>query len=190
MKQPGVLFSSGSKRKRLDGGGKKMIFTELDSRLFDWYREKRTAPGAKATDDVIRKEKVTFRRLERQGRQISAELKHSCPSSKWFGRFLVRHRLSLQRPKRQQKIPLEEVHKKATSFYSFLRQASRWAPKRGSMGAFTPCDVFNMDESPLSLFGDQSKRSINDIGTCNEVEGCLSNKVSNYFSIIWIVAQR
>ncbi|CAF1513377.1 unnamed protein product [Adineta steineri] len=33
-----------------------------------------------------------------------------------------------------------------------------------------------MDESPLALFGDQAKRSINDINTCNEVEGCLSNK--------------
>ena len=44
------------------------------------------------------------------------------------------------------------------------------------MGAFTPRDVCNMDESPLALFGDQAKRSINDIGTANEVEGNLSNK--------------
>ncbi|CAF2258042.1 unnamed protein product, partial [Rotaria magnacalcarata] len=121
-------------------------------------------------------EKVTFRYLQRRGRQISQELNHPCPSSKWFGRFLVRHRLSLQRPKRQQKIPLDEVHQKATSFYNYLRRASRWAPKRGPMGAFTPRDVFNMDESPLALFGDQANRSINDINTCNEVEGCLSNK--------------
>lgn len=156
-----------------------MVFIELDSQLFEWYRVRRTAPGDTTSDSVIRREKVTFRRLERQGRKISAELNHPCPSSKWFGRFLVRHRLSLQRPKRQQKIPLEEVYQKATSFYSFLRRASHLAPKRGPMGAFTPRDVFNMDESPLSLFGDQSKRSINDIGTCNEVEGCLSNKVSH-----------
>ncbi|CAF4165065.1 unnamed protein product [Rotaria magnacalcarata] len=53
---------------------------------------------------------------------------------------------------------------------------NRWAPKRGAMGAFTPRDIFSMDESPLSLFGDQTKRSVNDINTCNEVEGCLSNK--------------
>ncbi|CAF4327295.1 unnamed protein product, partial [Rotaria sp. Silwood2] len=165
------------KRKRLDGGGKKFTYVDLDSRLFAWYRQKRTAPGSTTTPvSDIRKERITLRQLQRRGRQLSEELNHSCPSSKWFGRFLVRHRLSLQRPKRQQKIPLDKVHQKATSFYTFLRRASRWAPKRGPMGAFTPRDVFNMDESPLALFGDQAKRSINDINTCNEVEGCLSNK--------------
>ena len=158
-----------------------MKFIELDARLLEWYREKRTAPGMTASDGHVSREKVTFRRLERQGRRISEELNHPSPSSKWFGRFLVRHRLSLQRPKRQQKIPLQEVYEKATSFYSFLRQANRWAPKRGPMGAFTPRDLFNMDESSLALFGDQSKRSINDIGVCNEVEGCSNNKVSGLF---------
>ncbi|CAF3269661.1 unnamed protein product [Rotaria socialis] len=167
----------GKKRMRRNGAGKKLIYVDLDSRLLTWYRQKRTAPGSTTTPITdIRKEKVTFRYLQRRGRQISQELNHPCPSSKWFGRFLVRHRLSLQRPKRQQKIPLDEVHQKATSFYNYLRRASRWAPKRGPMGAFTPRDVFNMDESPLALFGDQAKRSINDINTCNEVEGCLSNK--------------
>lgn len=174
-----ISLSFRKKRKRLDGGGKKLTYVDLDSRLLTWYREKRTAPGSTTTTvSEIRKERVTFRQLQRRGRQLSEELNHPCPSSKWFGRFLVRHRLSLQRPKRQQKIPLDEVHQKATSFYTYLRRASQWAPKRGPMGAFTPRDVFNMDESPLALFGDQAKRSINDINTCNEVEGCLSNKVS------------
>ncbi|CAF5222525.1 unnamed protein product, partial [Rotaria magnacalcarata] len=169
-------FYIGKKRKRLDGAGKKLTYIDLDSRLFVWYREKRTDPTSTTNVSNIRKERITFLQLQRRGRQLSEELNHQCPSSKWFGRFLVRHHLSLQRPKRQQKIPLQEVHKKATSFFAFLRRASRWAPKRGEMGAFTPRDIFNMDESPLALFGDQAKRSINDINTCNEVEGCLSNK--------------
>ncbi|CAF4009283.1 unnamed protein product, partial [Rotaria sp. Silwood1] len=95
------------KRKRLGGGGKKLTYLELDSRLFAWYRQKRTDPGSttiSASD--IRKERVTFRQLQRCGRQLSGELNHPCPSPKWFGRFLVRHRLSLQRPEQQQKIPL------------------------------------------------------------------------------------
>ena len=33
-----------------------------------------------------------------------------------------------------------------------------------------------MDESPPALFGDQSKRSVNAIGTSNDVEGNLGNK--------------
>ncbi|CAF3795245.1 unnamed protein product [Rotaria magnacalcarata] len=170
----------GTKRKRLNGGGNKLTYIDLDSRLFAWYREKRTAHASTTNVSDIRKEKVTFRQLERQGRLLSEELNYLCPSSKWFDRFLVRHRLSLQRPKRQQKIPLEEVHQKATSFFSFLRRASRWAPKRGTMCAFTPRDIFSMDESPFSLFGGQTKRSVNDINTCNEVEGCLSNKDELY----------
>ncbi|CAF4931971.1 unnamed protein product, partial [Rotaria socialis] len=44
------------------------------------------------------------------------------------------------------------------------------------MGAFTDGDICNMDESPLALFGDQVKRSVNDIGTSNEINGCISNK--------------
>ncbi|CAF4741455.1 unnamed protein product, partial [Rotaria sp. Silwood2] len=44
------------------------------------------------------------------------------------------------------------------------------------MGAFTPRDICNMDQSPIELFGDQSKRSINDIGTSNDIEGHLTNK--------------
>ena len=137
------------KRKRLDAGEKKLIYVDLDSRLLAWYREKRTAPGSTtASVSEIRKERATFRQLQCRGRQLSEELNHPCLSSRWFGRFLVRRRLSRQRPERQQKIPL---------------------------------DVFNMDESSLALFGDQSKRSINDEYTCNEVEGCLSNKVSAFF---------
>ncbi|CAF4801873.1 unnamed protein product [Rotaria sp. Silwood2] len=44
------------------------------------------------------------------------------------------------------------------------------------MGAFTPRDVCKMSESPLQLFDDQGKRSMNDIGTPNYIEGNLINK--------------
>jgi hypothetical protein len=44
------------------------------------------------------------------------------------------------------------------------------------MGVFTSSDVCNMDESPRALFGNQSKRSINDIGTPNDIEGNLGDK--------------
>ncbi|CAF1400205.1 unnamed protein product, partial [Rotaria sordida] len=75
------------------------------------------------------------------------------------------HGLSLQQLKRQDKVPLDEVHRLANSFYMFNRRVSLWSIKRGAMGAFIPEDICNMDGSPLALFGDQSKRSINDIGT-------------------------
>ncbi|CAF0891787.1 unnamed protein product [Adineta steineri] len=125
---------------------------------------------------IIRKEKVSFKQLQRQGKQISVELHHESPSPKWYGRFLRRHGLSLQKLKRHQKIPLNEVHKLVNEFYVYLRRSSRWGPKRSPMGAFTPSDVCNMDERPLSLFGDQSKLSVNEINTCNEIEGHISNK--------------
>ncbi|CAF1566626.1 unnamed protein product [Rotaria magnacalcarata] len=44
------------------------------------------------------------------------------------------------------------------------------------MGAFLPPDVANMDESSLSLFGDQTKLSINDMNTVNEIERHISDK--------------
>ncbi|CAF2085496.1 unnamed protein product [Rotaria magnacalcarata] len=151
----------GGKRKRLDGGGKNLftLILMINFLLAD-----------------IRREKVTFRHLEKEGRRISKELNHSLPSSSWFFRFMKRNGLSLQRPKRQDKVPLDEVHRLANSFYTFNRRASLWSIKRGPMGAFTDGDICNMDESPLALFGDQVKRSVNDIGTSNEINGCISNK--------------
>ena len=125
----------------------------------------------------VRRERVTFKQLQRRGNQIALELKHErAPSVKWYSRFLRRHRLSLQKPRRQQKVPLAEAYALVNSFYTYIRRASTWAPKRGPMGAFRFRDVMNMDESPLSLFGDQTKRSINDVNTVNEVEGHLSDK--------------
>ena len=43
------------------------------------------------------------------------------------------------------------------------------------MDVFSPRDVINMDESSLILFGDQTKLSINDVNTSNEIEGHLSD---------------
>ncbi|CAF1523278.1 unnamed protein product [Rotaria sordida] len=137
------------KRKRLEGGGKK------------------NAPAD------IRREKVTFSHLEKEGRRIAKQLNHSIPSSSWYIRFMKRHGLSLQRPKRQDKVPIDEVHRLANSFYMFNRRVSLWSIKRGAMGAFIPEDICIMDESPLALFGDQAKRSINDIGTNNEINGYI-----------------
>lgn len=180
------LFVLGSKRRRLHGGGKKLKYKDLDTRLLTWFHERRTPIAATSTDAAsaidIRREKVTFRQLQRQGERISDELRQDRPSTKWYRRFMLRHRLSLQRPKRQQKVPIAEAHRLAQSFYCFLRRASTWGPSRGSMGCFTPKDVFNFDESPLALFGDQTKRSINYVNTCNEISGHLSNKVLKILS--------
>jgi hypothetical protein len=126
---------------------------------------------------IVKRERVTFKQLQRRGKQISIELKHEHPpSTKWYGQFMHRHRLSLQKPKRQQKVPLSEAHLLVNSFHTYIRRARTWGPKHGAMGAFLPRDVVNMDESPLSLLGDQTKLSINDVNTSNEIEGHISDK--------------
>ena len=56
---------------RLDEGGKKLTYVDLDSRLFAWCREKRTDPASITNVSDVRREKVTFRQLERRGRQLS-----------------------------------------------------------------------------------------------------------------------
>lgn len=177
----------GNKRKRLNGGGKKLVFHDLDVRLMSWYRSKRTDPkDSSIPSSDIRRDKVTLRRLEKEGRFICKSLDQAPPSSTWYLRFLKRHGLSLQRPKRKLKVPLDEVHRLATSFYSYIRQASRSSFKRGPMGTFTPRDVCNMDESPLALFGDQNKKTINDVGTSNEITGYVSDKVRHFDSYAYV----
>ncbi len=85
---------SGRKRRRIGGAGIKLKYVELDSLLLVWYRERRTKvdPNAITSSADIRREKVTFKQLQRHGEQISIQLKHQPPSSKWFHRFLKRHR--------------------------------------------------------------------------------------------------
>ena len=41
---------------------------------------------------------------------------------------------------------------------------------------FNEADVCNMDESPLHLWRDQSKRCINDINTRKNIEGQMDDK--------------
>ncbi len=168
----------GGKRKRLKGGGKKIKYVDLDDLLIKWFKERRTPPNSDVTLNEIRREKISFKQLVRHGKSLSVELKHEAPSFKWYRRFMARHNLSLQRPKRNTKIPINEVHEHATNFYNYLRKSSTWAPKRGNMGAFTFRDVCNLDESPLALFGDQSNRSLNYVNADNDVENSVQSKVS------------
>lgn len=169
-------FILGKRRKRLQGGGVKLFYRTLDQKLLEWFRERRGTIKQPDGTTIIKKEKVSFKQLQRRGKLISVESNHEPPSSRWYCRFLLRHGLSLQKPKRHQKVPLNEVHELVRQFHSYLRRASRWGPRRGPLGAFTAKDICNMDESPLNLFGDQSKLSVNDVNTCNEIEGHLSNK--------------
>ncbi|CAF3235604.1 unnamed protein product, partial [Rotaria sp. Silwood2] len=145
-----------------------------------WFRERISKIDSSSTTGNnnlnFKREKVTLKQLRRQGVKLRIELNHKLPSCKWYYRFLARHRLSLQRSKRQQKLPSTDAYKHVTSFCSYIRRANKLSPKRGPMGAFTAGDICNMNESPIELFGDQSKRSTNDVGTSNNIEGHLSNK--------------
>jgi hypothetical protein len=163
----------GKKRKRIDGAGAKLTYYDLDQHLIKWYRSKRGS-GQESVDTP--KEKVTFKAMIRQGQRFCAANQNEEPSKKWYTRFLKRHRLSLQKPVRRQKITLSEAHLKIEKFHCFLRRSSQLGPQRGAMGCFIESDVCNMDESPLNLWGDQSKRCINDINTKNEIEGQLDDK--------------
>ncbi|CAF4016732.1 unnamed protein product [Rotaria sordida] len=154
----------GRKRKRLPGAGHKLQYPELDKLLLEWFRERRTAPAIQSnvstmtTSIVVKREKVTFKQLQRRGKQLCIELKHEHPpSTKW--------------------------------------RANTWGPKRGVMGAFLPRDVVNMDESPLSLFGDQTKLSINDVNTVLKIKflSFLSMTITQFsmqriFILFWLLA--
>ncbi|CAF1522407.1 unnamed protein product [Rotaria sordida] len=161
------------KRKRIGGAGAKLLYPDLDEHLIGWYRSKR---GLDQEGIHVHKERVTFKGMVRQRQRFSAGTKSKEPSKKWYTRFLKRHRLSLQRPVRKQKIYVTKAQVLIENFHRFIRKASHLGPRRGCMGCFTESDVCNMDESPLNLWGDQSKRCINDINSKNEIEGHLDDK--------------
>jgi len=59
----------------LAGAGKKLKYIELDLQLLAWYRQQRTKIDPNSTTTMnIRREKVTFKRLQRQGAKLSSEL--------------------------------------------------------------------------------------------------------------------
>ncbi|CAF3988528.1 unnamed protein product [Rotaria magnacalcarata] len=130
----------------------KICHKELGQQLIKWFTLKRTNPNNEnsTAPTEIKKERMIVKNSVRHGKKICLSLKiQPYPSKVWFCRFLKRHNLSLPKPKRQQKIMLSEPHNR---------------------------DICNMDESPLALFGDQSKASINYVNTPNEVEGNLNDK--------------
>ena len=71
------------KKNRIKGGGKKLKYKDLDSRLLGWFQERRSplaeSSNSSTLPEKFRREKVTFRRLERQGERISDELLHNRP---------------------------------------------------------------------------------------------------------------
>ncbi|CAF4960440.1 unnamed protein product, partial [Rotaria socialis] len=111
---------------------------------------------------MIRKEKVSFKQLQRRGNQISIELNHEAPSSKWYGRFLRRHGLSLQKPDRHKKIPLNEVHKLVHEFHTYYEDQGHISSKRFCTLILT---IFGEDNSrigPILLFKGKGKISENE----------------------------
>ena len=129
-------------------GGSKIKHIDLDHQLLLWFRERHTftdpqviTVAGSTTTAKVRREKVTFCQLQRQGRLLSMEVQHAHPSVKWFARFMRRHRLSLQKPKRNQKLPLSDVCLLVDKFYDYIRPANPWAPSCAPMGAFLPRDI-------------------------------------------------
>ncbi|CAF4222768.1 unnamed protein product [Rotaria sp. Silwood2] len=146
------------KCKRLSGGGSKIKYIDLDHQLVLWFREKRTFINPQSivttgttTTTTIRREKVAFRQLQRQGRFLSIELQHAYASTKWFARFMRRHRLSLQKPKRHKKIPLSDVYPLVNRFYDHIRRASLWTPSCGPMGEFLSEGSTKLGPTSISL---------------------------------------
>ena len=52
---------------------------------------------------------------------------------------------------------------KKSILYTYIRWVDTPAPKCGTIGAFLPHGVMDMDETLLSVFGNQTKLAINDI---------------------------
>ncbi|CAF3488256.1 unnamed protein product, partial [Rotaria sp. Silwood2] len=92
------------------------------SKLLASYQEHRIKTDQNSFTSInnIRRENVSFKQLQRQCAKLSHELKHNPPSCEWYYRFMKRHRLSLQRTKRQQKIPLIDAYKLVSSFHSYV----------------------------------------------------------------------
>ena len=117
-------------KKRIKGGGKKLKYKDLDSRLLAWFQERRSPPAESSNTSTppkkFRREKMTFRRLQRQGERISDELLHNRPSSKWYRRFM----------KRQQKIPIEETTS-PRSFFLYIHSSFKYMGfVKGANGMF------------------------------------------------------
>ena len=73
---------NGKKLKRLKGAGAKICYKELGQQLIKWFTSKRTNPNDEQlqTPTEIKKERITFKGLLRQGKKISSSLKiHPLP---------------------------------------------------------------------------------------------------------------
>ncbi|CAF1125758.1 unnamed protein product, partial [Didymodactylos carnosus] len=117
------------------------------------------------------KHRVRGRRGRRLSRKLPSKIRRLMLNEK-----IVFHRLSLQRPKRHQKIPLSEAHERIKSFHGFLRKSSERILNLRAKDSFPERDICNMDENPLPLWGDQTRASLNYVNTSNEVDSTLNSK--------------
>ncbi|CAF1153098.1 unnamed protein product [Didymodactylos carnosus] len=73
----------GKNLKRLKGAGKKLHHVQLDVKLFEWFKTKQTPPEDEHQTTIIKKERITFRLLARQGAKICIGLNTVQPANKW-----------------------------------------------------------------------------------------------------------
>ena len=135
-KQEGKLREACSvsyNRSRVNGGGKKPFFPELDTKVMDYIQERRRL-GARVTGVGVRAEARRLHAL--YGNQ---NFKGSC---QWLRRFMTRNKLSFRRRTHVSQKPEPLL---SDRMQSFLRYVYRLRLRK----EFTLHDICNMDETPI-----------------------------------------
>ena len=126
---PLIAIKGSKARFRLDGGGKKSMYTDLEEKVFQWVLECRKN-GVKITRRLIRAKALEMSQIEQIDQKFSA-------SEGWCHNFIKRYNLSTT-----DQVPLGPKGPKILNFYRRFRQLI----KSGNVH-----ENFHLDEMSLPL---------------------------------------
>ena len=130
----------GSKRKRLDGGGRKPLDQQMEEVLVEWIYDRRDK-GLRVSRKLIMK-KALFVYNEKAKENDSENSKTFVASTGWLQKFMHRNGLSLRR---KTSVAQKDPSKLIDKLVSYILHARRYASKYN----YLPSNIIAMDETPV-----------------------------------------
>ena len=134
---------SGTKRKRIDGGGRKPLFQDIDDLVLDWITSRRERGLRVSRKLITKKVQVVFDELKltrKDDTSCGADEEEFKTSRGWLEMFMHRNHLSLRRKTSVAQKDPDHLVAKIVAYVLHVRRLQ-------SRSNYRPCNIIAMDET-------------------------------------------
>lgn len=135
---------SGTKRKHVDGGGRKPLFKDVDDLVFDWVTSRRERGLRVSRKLIMKKAQVVFDELKLARRDsTSCDAEEEFKASRgWLEKFMRRNHLSLRRKTSVAQKDPDRLVAKIVACVLYVRRLQL-------RSMYSSCNIIAMDETPV-----------------------------------------